>query len=130
VRIPQARGDVVTIIINPGSGPVSGATRENAEANMAVYITDLKEGGFTKAVDLLPQPDAPEDRGRWTFSITADKEVHEIEMPGLPVDEVRWMDREEQNIWDFPRLYVDGSSWVWFYALRSTMNDLDDEDES
>jgi len=120
----------MTIFINPGSGPVLGASRENAWANMAVFIADLKEGGHAKAVDLLPQPDAPEDRGRWTFSIIADTEVHEIEMPGLPVDQVRWMDREDQNIWDFPRLYVDDSSWVWFYALRFTMNDPDDEDES
>jgi len=120
----------MTIIINPGSGPVSNATREDAEANMAVYIADLKADGHAKAVDLLPQPDAPEDRGRWTFNITADKEVHEIEMPGLPIEQVRWIDLPEQNIWDFPRLYVDGSSWVWKYALVSTMNDLDDEDES
>jgi len=119
----------VTIIINPGSGPVRNATRENAWANMTVFIADLKEGGHAKAVDMLPQPEAPEDSGRWTFTITADKQVHEIEMPGLPVDQVRWMDRPEQNIWDYPRLYVDGSSWVWFFALTTTMNEPD-EDES
>ena len=117
------------IVINPGSGPVSNATRENAEANMAAFIADLKADGHAKAVDLLPQPLAPEDRGRFTYVIVADTETHEIEMPGLPLDQVRWMDREDQNIWDFPRLYVDGSSWVWFYALRTTMNDPDDDDQ-
>ena len=117
----------MSIVINPGSGPVPNATRENAEANMAVFIADLKAGGFAKAVDLLPQPDAPEDRGRWSYDIVADTEPHEIEMPGLPIEQVRWMDRPEQNIWDFPRLYVDDSSWVWYFALRSTMNEPDED---
>jgi len=31
-------------------------------------------------------------------------------MPGLPIDEVHWMRQHDQNIWDFPRLYVGGSS--------------------
>lgn len=115
------------IVINPGSGSVSGAMRVNAEANMAVFIADLKEGGHAKAVDLLPQPYAPEDGGRFTYIIIADTETHEIEMPGLPIEQVRWLNQPEQNIWDFPRLYVDGSSWVWYYALSATMNDSEDE---
>ena len=117
----------MSIFINPGSGPVLNATRENAEANMVVFIADLKTNGYAKSVDMIRQRHAPETRGRFTYIILADGEQHEIEMPGLPVEQVRWMDRPEQNIWDFPRLYVDGSSWVWYYALSSTMNDLEDE---
>ncbi|MET9402659.1 hypothetical protein [Kitasatospora sp. NPDC002965] len=38
-------------------------------------------------------------------------------MPGLSLDQVRWMNEPDQNIWNYPRLFVDGSSWVWWYAL-------------
>ena len=118
----------MSIFINPGSGPVRNATRENAKTNMTQFAVDLTEGGYVKVgVSIPDQPEAPEDCGRFTFMIVADGEQHEIEMPGLPIEQVRWIDGPEQNIWDFPRLYVDGSSWVWHYALSSTMNDLEDE---
>jgi hypothetical protein len=47
-------------------------------------------------------------------------------MPGLPVEQVRYMGESGQNIWDFPRLYVDDSSWIWEFALSSCEPD-DDE---
>jgi hypothetical protein len=52
-----------------------------------------------------------------------------IEMPGLPLDEVRYVDDDEQNIWDFPRLYVDGGSVVWCYAVKQASRMLSGEDE-
>jgi len=121
----------MTIFINPGSGPVRGATRENADANIARFALDLMATGRAKTVRMLDginSSQVPERDGRWIYQIAADGETHEIEMPGLPIEQVRFVDRPEQNIWDFPRLYVDGSSWVWMYALSSTMND--DEDPS
>ena len=56
-----------------------------------------------------------------------DERTIEIQMPGLPVDRVRFLDEDGQNIWDFPRLYVDDSSWVWKYALSVCEPDGDDE---
>jgi hypothetical protein len=50
----------------------------------------------------------------------------EIQMPGLPVERVRYMGETGQNIWDFPRLYVDDSSWIWQFAL--SVCKPDDED--
>lgn len=105
----------MTIIINPGTGPVPGATEENATAAMAVFCDDLRAQG--KPVAGFDRTSG-DDEGRFAYDvILADGETHQIEMPGLPVDQVRYLGTDEQDIWDFPRLYVDGSSWVWCYAL-------------
>jgi hypothetical protein len=45
---------------------------------------------------------------------------------------VRYLGIPGQNIWDFPRLFVDGSSWVWKFAIavtveRFTRRNEDDE---
>lgn len=39
-----------------------------------------------------------------------------VDMPSLSLEKIRYMGEKTQNIWDFPRLYVNGSSWVWKYA--------------
>ena len=112
----------MTIFINPGSGPVADATVGHAIANIAAFVDDLQDAGREA------QTGGPgvEDRGRWTFIVTVDERDYEVEMPGLPLDEVRYVDPATQNIWDFPRLYVDGSSWVWKYALGACESDEDE----
>lgn len=101
------------IFINPGSGPVPGASAEAAEANLATFAEDLRSRGHQVQVGQA----TGEEEGRWSFPVTVDDVVHQVEMPGLPLEQVRWLDEPDQNIWHFPRLYVDGSSWVWKYAL-------------
>jgi hypothetical protein len=133
------------LVINPGAGPVAAATRENAAENMRQFAEDC-----TAIYDLLPNglfsddpstkrtttsfadlPDEHEPDGRFTFSLTR-KDckgrdiVHKILMPGLPLDDVRYLG-EPQDIWDYPRLYVDRSSWVWKYAVHVICSG-DDED--
>lgn len=114
----------MSIIINPGSGPVGGASIEYATTNMARFMDDLIAAGHT--VGAIGNGEDQGD-GRWRFVISVDGRDVEVEMPGLPVEQVRWMDEPDQNIWDFPRLYVDGSSWVWKYALSAC--EPDDEDD-
>ena len=109
----------MTIYINPGSGPVVGATLENAAENMRAFLEDLVARGHTVS-NLQYQRDEGDGRYTFTFVVTdAREEPTEIEMPGLPLDRVRWIGEPDQNIWDFPRLYVNGSSWVWKYALNA-----------
>lgn len=108
----------MSIVINPGSGPVEGATEENATLNIEQFVADLKGGGIRTIVTWTREPRDDDGDGRYNFNLIADnRDVIEIEMPGLPIERVRWVDPETQDIWDFPRLYVDGSSWVWKYAL-------------
>ena len=105
----------MSLIINPGSGPVGGASEEEAVANIHAFIDDLIEQGHAAALGAY----GDEDDGRWPFDIVVDGDGHDIEMPGIPLAQVRYLGRDDQDIWDFPRLYVDGSSWVWCFALSA-----------
>lgn len=102
----------MNIAINPGSGPVDKASEENAIDNIKHFITDIG-----KDVDFVRIPEKDYGEGRFAFLLWYGNFCHEIQMPGLPLERVRWMDSEGQNIWHFPRLYVDDSSWVWKFAL-------------
>lgn len=109
------------LIINPGSGPVTEATEDSARANMSAFWTDLaarrlEPGAFTR------NSAADYGEGRYAFDFCIGDEMHRVQMPGLPLEKVRYLGGE-QDIWDFPRLYVDDSSWVWFFALNILMPD-------
>lgn len=115
----------MSVFINPGSGPVAQATEEHAAINITVFADDLRAGGHNVR-GCTRTPDNDYGEGRYAFELAmADGRTIEIQMPGLPIDRVRYMDEDEQNIWDFPRLYVDGSSWVWKFALG--VSEPDDE---
>ncbi|MCP3820126.1 hypothetical protein NLX86_19095 [Streptomyces sp. A3M-1-3] len=108
----------MTIFINPGSGPVAAATAANADACMRQFVADLRDMGVT--VVEMRQPGL-DDGGRFGYALHSQSRPNgqaiEVEMPGLSVDKVRYTGDDGQNIWDFPRLYVDGDSWIWCYAL-------------
>lgn len=111
----------MSVFINPGSGPVDGATAANARDNINQFCKDLRDRG----VSAYPYPgfEREEIDGRWTFKLIVGTRSTEVAMPGLPGERVRWLDEPGQNIWDFPRLYVDGSSWVWQFALNAAAGD-------
>ncbi len=108
------------VIINPGTGPVAGATLDNAYKNMEALLRDagIPDAKWCRDVD------AEEGGGRFSFLVTVPDPDDEgsttgcpVDMPGIPLAEVRYLGEPGQNIWDFPRLYVDGSSWVWKFAV-------------
>lgn len=109
------------VFVNPGTGPVVGTSAENAEANMRAFVSEIGADEFGGPIG--------EDEGRYEFEAYGNGRSVSVEMPGLPLDEVRYVGTEDQNIWDFPRLYVDGSSWVWCYAVRSAKRALSGEDD-
>lgn len=116
----------MTIFINPGSGPVAEATEEQAELNMRQFVADLHERGHANVVwgrkpDADYNNDDQDGRFCWTVGVNGGEPV-EVQMPGLPLERVRWLG-DAQDIWQFPRLYVDDSSWVWFFALNQFRND-------
>jgi hypothetical protein len=108
---------MTAVIINPGTGPVEGATLDHAYKNMLALLKDagLKDATFTRDAE------AKEEGGRFAFLVhIAGAERFgpvSVDMPGIPLARVRWLDKKHQNIWGFPRLYVDGSSWVWKFAV-------------
>lgn len=109
----------MNIAINPGSGKVENGTWEQAYINMKKFIEDCEV-----SMHLVRTEFEPDEDGRYLFVIDADEFDYEteIEMPGLSLENVRFVGEEGQNIWNFPRLYVDGGSWIWKYALITKEN--------
>ena len=101
-------------VINNGSGKVESGNWEQAYINIQQFIKDCEVDMHIKSADFQENED-----GRYVFVLEANDFVYqtEIEMPALPLEKVRFMKETNQNIWDFPRLYVDGGSWVWLYGI-------------
>ena len=110
---------MVNVVINPGSGPVAESTEELAAENMKQFVVDCNSAwlSFTRAAD------RDYGNGRFAFLLTNGVRTHEIQMPGIPLEKVRFMGEAAQNIWDFPRMYVDGSSWVWRVGILDDPRD-------
>ena len=100
-------------IVNPGIWVVPNATEKHARQNMAQFIADCKCGGLW--YERTPNDDP--GGGRFAFALHRHgyDHVFQIDMPGWPLEQVRCQSGD--NVWEFPRLYVDGSSWLWMFAL-------------
>jgi hypothetical protein len=124
---------VVGVVESPGAGPVPGeATVEQAAANAEMFAADLRGlSGYGVSVAPLTDPSddeaallmggtsyQPDHDGRFPFRLTVKGTVHVLEMPGLPLPQVRYLGADNQNIRDFPRVFLDGSSWAWAFGLR------------
>jgi len=107
------------IIINPGTGKVETGSKEQSEINIKKFIEDL-------GVEVTYEFKKVDNDGRHIYEISNGKIIHEIDMPAILLDNVRYLGEEGQNIWNYPRLYVDGSSWVWKYAINMCFNEDED----
>ncbi|MGE0199282.1 MAG: hypothetical protein AB7O96_00975 [Pseudobdellovibrionaceae bacterium] len=107
---------MIEVFINPGSGPVKvpkyGPRLSSAIKNIKQFIKDCGVSG----VKYIRLKELDGD-GRFGFLLFKGTRCHKVEMPGLPIDQVRFINAEDQNIWDFPRLYIDGSSWAWNFGI-------------
>jgi hypothetical protein len=117
----------VTVIINPGTGPCNGAYQPCAEENLQKFIEDLG----LKEPDVTVKPYKkirPDDRGYFDFTLVRGQRKCEVSMPGIPLAEARW--RDGANPWNFQRLYIDGSSWLWEFAEGFARSALMDHDKA
>lgn len=114
------------IAVNPGTAPVDGGTLEQARVNMEVFATDVAaEHGYQDAPVIGLRSETPDGDGDYLFTLTfGDNSTVDIDMPGLPTDQVRYLGHTDQNIWDFQRIWVAGSSWVWVYAVGQYASEL------
>ena len=111
---------------NAGAGPItkSATNPRDAMRCVKVFAQDVSHHLGGGRVWVLRGPETDKD-GRYGFLLDSGLSTLplEVEMPGLPLADVRYMPDEpgngDQNPWDFPRLYVDGSSWLWKYAVRT-----------
>lgn len=105
------------VVINPGAGAVGrdADSLGHAYDNMRRLLADagIPDASYRR------DPDAQEGDGRFTFLVTLGDPARDVSvaMPGLPLERVRFAGRQDQDPWDFPRLYVDGSSWLWLWAV-------------
>lgn len=113
------------ILINPGSRKCDTGTWEQAYENVKQFIEDCEIPMHIVKTDFIP------DDGRYLFVLGADGFSYEVEleMPGLPLEQVRYMGEEGQNPFDFTRLYVNGGSWLWKWGLvtKETVIEILDE---
>jgi len=102
----------MTIIFNPGTEAVPEATSEQATINIEQFIADLNETGWR----YVRLPDKDHD-GRFGFLLWNERPYHPVchtvDMPGCSLGQA-----SAGRPWYSPRLYVDGSSWLWGIALR------------
>ncbi len=112
-----------TVIINPGTGAVVGATGNQAYLNMVAFVADLRLNAE------ISSGDGGSDDGRFPFILTRGERSCTVDMPGIDLRKVRFLGEGGQNIWHFPRLYVDGSSWVWVYAIEFARRALTNEEQ-
>jgi hypothetical protein len=91
-------------------GPVPDATEDNAAKNMSAFWTDMQARGLEPGAFTRRSNDDYGD-GRYAFDFYLGEDLHQVQMPGLPLERVRYLGGD-QDIRDFPRLYVDDSSWV------------------
>jgi len=99
----------MNVIINPGTEAVEQATIENATINMKQLIEDSGQTGVT--FERIKKQDA---EGRFAFRLKSEKHNFTIgvDMPGCDLEKV-----QASKPFYSPRLYIDGSSWLWGYAL-------------
>ena len=116
--------------INPGTGPVANATEQDAIYNMIAFLQDSPLTGNLLCARV---PELDED-GRFGFHVFLGRDCDTrlgpiiVQMPGWELERVRYMGELEQNIWHFPRLYIDGSSWVWKFAILKKRNFIPEEE--
>lgn len=108
------KNDQRIVIVNPREGPLDDAREESANKNMVQLVQDVGLTGMTY------RRDSSKDygKGRFAYQLNHNQRDMEVQMPGRSLESVRYLGEEDQNIWDFPRLHVDGGSWVWEFAVN------------
>lgn len=100
----------MNVIINPGTGHVSGARLKDAWASVRAFRRELSPRMGCRLL-LIRDPIEDED-GRYGFILSHGGRDCRVLMPGRPLADVK-------NEWlaAAPRLYIDGSSWWWKWAI-------------
>lgn len=111
------------VFFNPGTGPVDDAYADDAWRNLKAFIADLGLVG----VHYRRMKKHDYGNGRYAYQLRYQGRKVEIQMPGWELARVRFTGAKEQNPWDYPRLYVDDSSWLWQFAVSCAKADLTGE---
>ena len=93
-----------------------GPTLDHAWANVERLMLDAGVKSF-----VMNRCDEDSDGRCWLFEVeftdACGRERHvDIDMPGLPLHHMKVAQRNVD--WFVPRLFVDGNSWLWQYAVE------------
>lgn len=116
-------------IINPGTEPLRDAKLDLAAEAVLRFVEDLRTPGLgfepiddmTVSRALHPgaidgkHPDQDNPEGWFDFRITRGHRVCYVSTPGVPFEIARGT--PERGCMEGPRLYVEGESWWWPFAL-------------
>jgi hypothetical protein len=105
---------MTSIFINPGTEPQRGATLDNAAQTIARFVGAL---GISEVAFARNQTN--DSDGWFGFVLTSGDRKCEVDVPGINPHVV-----QEGRPWKSPRLYVDGNSWLWPYAINSAREAL------
>ncbi len=111
-----------TAVVNHGSEPISEASLCLAEvavdrfAQQAAQVHGMRLRGRRR----LSEADR---HGRFgfvlVFACAGGQEIeHEIAMPGVRLDLVEYRAQDRTSAWDIHRLYLNGASWLWEFAIN------------
>ena len=98
-----------------------------ARQNVSQLILDAGLELADVEVERHPEDD---DDGRYCFLLIAtgsdNKEYRcEVDMPGVDLSKVRYTGADDQDIFEFPRVWLNGSSWIWSVAKGILGRELD-----
>lgn len=117
------------LYVNTGTNPLENTNEGLANKNIEQLIEDVGLDGVTAKRN----KDRDFGKGRFAYVLTYElnKRNIEVQMPGLSLERVRYT-QESQCACEFPRLYVNGGSWLWKFAvnlIKSTFenNDLEEQ---
>jgi hypothetical protein len=109
--------------VSPGTGAIDGTVPDEAERNIVALVEECFE---TPSQIKVERRSALDKDGRYAFDLRRGERSCQVLMPGLPLDEVHYV--TGYNPWNFPRLYVDGSSYLWSFALAPIRRALAQQD--
>lgn len=93
------------------------SSREQARNNLRAFLWDA---GYMMDDVIVLEPNIGDCEGRYRFSVQHRDRVCVIDMPGFPLDRVRYINSiRGLNIRHFPRIYIDGDSWLWKFAVNA-----------
>jgi hypothetical protein len=114
---------------NIGASPIEeDVSPEAALVNMYEFVADLVAAGaivsglepiigegsdIEESLQMGGTRYSPTHDGRFPFRLTVNGHKNLVEMPGLALELVRYTSADGQSICDYPRLYLNGGSWVW-----------------
>jgi hypothetical protein len=91
----------------------------NENENIQAFVGDIEISGVK-----VRRREKYGTKNRFHFALRLGDKNIEIVMPRLPLEQVRYLGSSHQHGWNFPRLYVNGHSWLWNSAINAVKRDF------